>query len=239
MATKHDPIRVKACLFDAYGTLFDIHGSVEKHRAQLGNKIQQVAEIWRTKQLEYTWLRSLMGCYRDFWQVTSDALDYALNQINVRDPMLRSKLMDGYLRLPPYADVRQSLTGLKNSGLRIAIMSNGAMHMLHSAIRAADLDDCLHKIISVDDAKVYKPHADAYRLGCDWAKAEAEDIAFVSTNPWDVAGAANFGFKSVWLNRFNKQPELLPGTPVAEIFSLSELGTLLIPANQPKATRSA
>ncbi len=218
---------IGACVFDAYGTLFDVHSAVGRSREALGDKADGVSALWRQKQLEYTWLRSLMGAYVDFWQVTGDGLDFALAANEVDDPDLRQRLMDLYLSLDAYPDVKDALDRLRQGGKKTAILSNGAPTMLQAAVRSADLGVRLDATLSVDELRIFKPDARVYRLAVDRLGVEAGRICFVSTNAWDACGAAHFGFNVAWLNRFGQKPERLPGAPAAVIATLAELPGLL------------
>ena len=218
---------IKACVFDAYGTLFDVHSAVERGGAALGDKAPAVSALWRRKQLEYTWLRSLMGVHTDFWQVTGDGLDYALAAHGVDDPALRDQLRELYLPLAAYADVTACLARLRAGGKATAILSNGAPRMLNAAVESAGIADLLDAVLSVEEVGIYKPDARTYRLAVDVLDAAPERICFVSTNAWDAAGAAHFGFRVAWLNRFGLWLERLPGTPAAVITGLDELPGLL------------
>ncbi len=218
---------VGACVFDAYGTLFDVHSAVGRNREALGDAADGVSALWRRKQLEYTWLRSLMGAYVDFWQVTGDGLDYALAANRIDDPELRQRLMELYLSLDAYPDVKDALVRLREGGKKTAILSNGAPDMLEAAVDSADLGPCLNATLSVDELRIFKPDARVYQLAVDRLSVEAGRICFVSTNAWDACGAAHFGFNVAWLNRFGQEPERLPGAPAAVIATLAELPGLL------------
>jgi 2-haloacid dehalogenase len=218
---------IGACVFDAYGTLFDVHSAVGRGGGALGDKAGPVSALWRQKQLEYTWLRSLMGAYVDFWQVTGEGLDYALAANGVADAELRQRLMDLYLSLDAYPDVPPALDRLRAGGRKTAILSNGAPSMLRAAVETAGLGARLDAVLSVDELRVFKPDPRVYQLAVDRLGVEAGRICFVSTNGWDAAGAAHFGFKVAWLNRFGQQPERLPGTPAAVIETLAGLPGLL------------
>jgi 2-haloacid dehalogenase len=218
---------VKACVFDAYGTCFDVAAAAAHCKDSLGDNWEPLAEIWRTKQLNYTWLRSLMNEYKDFWQVTEDALDFALDTLAISDQSLRNKLLALYEELDAYAEVPDVLKDLKGQGITTAILSNGSEKMLASAVHGAGIADLLDDVISVNSLKVYKPHPSVYQLGVDELGVEKERICFMSSNAWDVAGAANFGFQVVWVNRFGQSVERLPGKPVHTISDLSELPPLL------------
>ncbi len=218
---------IGACVFDAYGTLFDVHSAAARCRDDLGEKADAVSQAWRVRQLEYTWLRSLMGRHADFWRVTGDALDYALEAHGIDDAALRDRLMDCYLELDAYPDVKDALERLKGAGLKCAILSNGSPDMLESAARGAGIADLLDALLSVEDVGIYKPHPSVYQLAVDRLGVAAERIAFQSSNGFDACGAASFGFRVAWVNRFGQQPERLPGTVDAELASLAELPALL------------
>jgi 2-haloacid dehalogenase len=218
---------IGACVFDAYGTLFDVHSAVARGGAALGENAQGVSDVWRQKQLEYTWLRSLMDAHADFWQVTSDGLDYALAAHGVDDPALKESLMSLYLTLDAYPDVAACLGALRAGGKATAILSNGAPRMLEAAVGSAGLTELLDKALSIESVGIYKPDSRVYRLAVDELDVAAGRICFVSTNPWDASGAAHFGFKVVWLNRFGKQPDRLPGEILGEITTLADLPGLL------------
>ncbi|MDH3713639.1 MAG: haloacid dehalogenase type II [Gammaproteobacteria bacterium] len=218
---------ITACVFDAYGTLFDVHSAVARHSDAMGNVGDRVSQMWRTKQLEYTWLRSLMGRHADFWQVTGDALDYALNAFDIGDKTLRDSLMDAYLTLSPYPEVRDVLSQLKQRGVQLAILSNGAPNMLGVAVASAEIADLLDEVLSVEDVGIYKPDPRVYQLAVDRLQITPEQISFQSSNAWDAVGAAAFGFKVAWVNRFAQHRERLPAQPQAEIRTLAELLDLL------------
>ncbi len=218
---------IGACVFDAYGTLFNVHSAVARGGADLGGRADAVSGLWRQKQLEYTWLRSLMAAHADFWQVTGDALDYALADQGVDDPALHQKLMELYLTLDAYPDVKACLAKLRAGGKQTAILSNGSPRMLSSAVSSADLESALDQSLSIEEVGIYKPDSRVYQLAVDRLAVSAERICFVSTNAWDASAAAHFGFKVAWLNRFDKEPERLPGELSAEIESLEELPKLL------------
>ncbi|MEE8393538.1 MAG: haloacid dehalogenase type II, partial [Rhodospirillales bacterium] len=191
------------------------------------DRAEPLAALWRTKQLEYTWLRSLMGEYEDFHRLTLDALGYSLAALKISGDGLADKLIGLYQRLDPYPEVVDVLTRLNEAGLRCAILSNGSPEMLDSAVESAGLGELLDQVISVDEIAVYKPHPSVYRLAAERLGLAASDICFMSSNAWDVAGAANFGFRVVWINRFGQPPEPLPGKPAGEITTLGELPQLL------------
>jgi 2-haloacid dehalogenase len=218
---------IAACVFDAYGTLFDVHSAVQHGGAALGDKAAAVSALWRQKQLEYTWLRSLMGAHADFRQVTRDGLDYALAAHGVEDPALADRLMELYLTLDAYPDVVACLETLRAVGLATAILSNGEPEMLSAAVDSAGLSKLLDEVLSVEEVGIFKPDPRTYQLAVNRLEVPAERICFVSTNAWDAAGAAYFGFRVAWLNRFGQRLEALPGAPAAVIAGLDELTGLL------------
>ncbi len=215
--------RPKACVFDAYGTLFDYSSAAAKCSAVLGPKAEWLTRIWREKQLQYTWLRSLEGRHADFRQVTGDALDYTLASLEIDVPGLREKLMDSYLTLDAFPEVTAVLGRLRQMGIRTAILSNGSPEMLETAVSRAGIGELLDEVLSVEEVGVYKPHPKVYQLAVDRLRMEISSIAFVSSNGWDAWAAAAFGMKVVWCNRYGQQPERLPGRPDSEIQSLTDL----------------
>jgi 2-haloacid dehalogenase len=217
---------IEACVFDAYGTLFDVHSAVTRLGARVGDRADPLSQLWRSKQLEYTWLRALMGRHADFWQVTGDALDYALARTGV-DPSLREPLMQAYLALDAYPEVPDALRRLRAGGLKTAILSNGEPRMLGAAARSAGIDGLLDAILSVEEVGVFKPHAKVYQLAVDRLAVRPDQIAFQSSNAWDVSGAATFGLRTVWINRLGLPPERLPGAAEHELHDLSGLPALL------------
>jgi 2-haloacid dehalogenase len=218
---------IKACVFDAYGTLFDVHSAVGKYGERLGDVSDQVSSVWRTKQLEYTWLRSLMKKHADFWQVTQDALDYALDVFNIMDKQLRDDLINAYLELECYPEVPDTLVKLKDSGRQIAILSNGSPDMLEAVVKSSGLEDLVQIILSVEMVGIFKPDPNVYQLAVDRLGVTAEEIVFMSSNAWDAVGATAFGLRVAWINRFAQQPERLPFQPDIEIKTLDELLGLL------------
>jgi 2-haloacid dehalogenase len=217
---------IDACVFDAYGTLFDVHSAVARLRDRVGGQADALSQLWRSKQLEYTWLRALMGRHVDFWQVTGDALDYALARTGV-DPAVREPLMEAYLSLDAYPEVPAVLRRLRAGGLKTAILSNGEPEMLAAGARSARIDDLLDAVLSVEDVGIFKPHPKVYQLAVDRLGVAAERIAFQSSNAWDVNGAATFGFRAVWINRLGMPPERLPGAAEHELRDLTGLPALL------------
>ncbi len=213
----------RAVVFDAYGTLFDV---AQPTRALLGDRADAVGQLWRRKQLEYSWLRSLMGRHADFARVTAEALDYALKAQGIADGGLAAKLGEAYLSLPAYGDAAAALTALRRTGRRTAILSNGSPAMLDPMVSRSGLAPLLDMVLSIEDAGVFKPHPRVYALACERLALPAEQIAFVSANGWDAAGAAAFGFTVAWLNRRGEPGDNLPERPAAAIASLAELPAL-------------
>lgn len=220
---------IKVCVFDAYGTLFDVHAAVGHHRARLGDKADGVSAMWRTKQLEYTWLRSLMDRYVPFWQVTGEALDYAFDAHGVSDNSLRDDLLNAYLELDCYPEVHDVLTALKDGGMQTAVLSNGSPEMLDAAVKGSKLETLLDAVISVDALGIFKPHPSVYQLAVDQLGVEARQVSFQSSNAWDAAAAATFGFRVAWVNRFGQAAERLPGQPDVQLKTLSELPAVVLP----------
>lgn len=218
---------IVACVFDAYGTLFDLDRIVTTSRDVLGEKAGPLSDLWRRKQLEYAWLRSLMGRHADFWHVTGESLDYAMTALGIADPALRAKLMEAYLSPPVFPEVTDTLKTLRAAEFKLAILSNGSPTMLTSAVKSASLNDLLDKSLSVEPAGIFKPHPSVYRLATDTFDCQPPQIAFISSNGWDVAGAAAFGFQTVWVNRRKAPREILPAGPHKEIATLVELPGLL------------
>ena len=222
-------IGIRACVFDAYGTLFDVHSAVGKHRARLGEKADAVSGTWRTKQLEYTWQRTILDRYVDFWRITADGLDYALDAHGVDDAALRDDLLHAYLRLDCYPEAPGVLNTLRGAGLRTAILSNGSPMMLEAAVESAGIGDALDAVISVDELGVYKPSPEVYQLAMDELEIGRDQVSFQSSNAWDAAAAATFGFRVAWCNRFGQARERLPDAPDVEIRTLDELPAIVLP----------
>jgi len=218
---------VQACVFDAYGTLFDFASAARGCADVLGDGIDRLTALWRDKQLQYTWLRALQGQHADFWQVTGDALDFALATLGIDKPGLRGRLMDLYLRLDAFPEVPDVLRHLRNAGMRTAILSNGSPTMLDAVVKTSGLDALLDAVLSVEAVGVYKPHPKVYQLAVDRLAVPAAAIAFQSSNAWDAYAASAFGMRVVWCNRYGAQPERLPGAPDRTIRSLAELPSLV------------
>jgi 2-haloacid dehalogenase len=214
-----------ACVFDAYGTLFDVHAAIARHRAAAGPDAERFSEIWRTKQLEYTWTLTLAGHYVDFWTLTGRALDFAFARVPSVDRALRDKLLEAYLTLDAFPDAHTALTGLKTRGVRLGILSNGNPPMLSAAVEAAGMNELFDAVLSVDTVRRYKPRPEVYALATDTLAVGASDVAFVSSNRWDVMGAVSFGFKADWVNRARTPDEYIEHPPVRVVTDLSALVT--------------
>ena len=199
-------MRHTAYIFDAYGTLFDVHAAVRRHAGRIGADGPLLSEIWRAKQLEYSWVRTLMGSYADFWQLTEQALDFALAKVPSADKSLRGDLLDAYWKLDCYPEVPAVLKALKTDGARLAILSNGSPEMLESAVKSAALDQILDEIFSVDTVRRFKTDPSTYDLVTSGWKLYPDAVSFQSSNRWDIAGATRFGFRTVWINR-TAQPD--------------------------------
>ena len=215
------------CVFDAYGTLFDFNSAVARHRAVIGPKADALADMWRSKQIQYTWLRNGMGAYDKFWQVTGEALDHCLAAHAIADPTVREKLMQAYLALDPFPEVPAMLERLRRAGMRLAILSNGNPEMLDPMVAASGLGDRFEAVLSVDAVQVYKPDPRVYRLVEARCGVTPDKVCFLSSNCWDAHGAAHFGFATVWTNRSGARDDNLPGKTVATIKDLSQLPSLL------------
>jgi len=210
-------------VFDAYGTLFDVHAAITRHRSSAGPEAERFSEIWRSKQLEYTWTLTLAGHYVDFWTLTEQALDYALARVPSVDRSLRPQLLDAYLKLDAFADARAALAHLKARGARLAILSNGSPRMLTSAVDAAGIAGLLDAVLSVEAVRAYKPRPEVYALVTDGFRIGPQDVVFVSSNRWDVMGAASFGFRPFWINRARMPDEYRGFAPLREIPDLAAL----------------
>lgn len=218
---------VRACVFDAYGTLFDYASAAARCRDVLGERLERLNALWREKQLQYTWLRALQGRHADFWQVTGEALDFAMETLDLGEPALRERLMNLYLTLETFPEVREVLTRLKAAGLATAVLSNGSPEMLQAAVQSAGIGDLVDAVLSVEEVGVYKPHPKVYQLAVDRLGIGREAIAFQSSNAWDAYAASAFGMRVVWCNRYGQRQERLPGTPDFEVRSLAELPALV------------
>jgi len=209
-------VKSPAYVFDAYGTLFDVHAAIGRHRPQAGPEAERFSDIWRTKQLEYTWTLTLAGQYLDFWTLTERALDHAFARVPSVDRALRPKLLAAYLALDAFPDAQTALAALKERKIRTGILSNGTPAMLHAAVEASGIAELLDAVLSVDALRLYKPRSEVYALVTDRFGLPPEDVVFVSSNRWDVMGAASFGFRPVWINRA-RMPEEYEDQPAVQI----------------------
>jgi 2-haloacid dehalogenase len=227
-AMENEMINAGAYVFDAYGTLFDVHAAIARHRADAGPDAERFSEIWRAKQLEYTWTLTLAGRYVDFWTLTERALDYAFARMPSVDRALRARLLDAYLKLDAFPDARAALTGLKARGVRLAILSNGTPRMLEAAAEAAGIAAFLDAVLSVDVVRLYKPRPEVYALVTGALGARSNEVVFVSSNRWDVMGAAAVGFRPVWVNRANMPEEYADLPPIKVVADLGGLASLAL-----------
>ena len=208
-------------VFDAYGTLFDVHAAIRRYST--GPDADRMSEIWRAKQLEYTWTLTLAGRYADFWTLTDRALDFALARVPSIDKALKPKLLDAYFKLDTFPDARAALSRLKQQGHKNAILSNGSPAMLKGAVDAADVGGDLDAVLSVDSIRMYKPRPEVYALVTSHFKCAPKDVTFVSSNRWDVMGAASFGFRALWVNRGKMPDEYADFAPIQVLKELSGL----------------
>jgi len=218
---------IKACVFDAYGTLFDFAAAARGCRDVLGDDVERLTALWRDKQLQYTWLRAAQGRHADFWQVTGDALDFALDALGLRHAGLRDRLMKLYLTLSAFPEVPDMLRRLKAAERVTAILSNGSPAMLEAAVTNAGIGNLLDHVLSVEEARVYKPHPKVYQLAVDRLSKAPNTILFLSSNAWDAYAASAFGLRVAWCNRYAQPRERLPGVPDREIRTIAELPSLL------------
>ena len=218
--------KIKAIIFDAYGTLFDVNSAAEKCKEKLGDKWEGFANYWRTTQLEYTWLRSLMKRHKDFWQITEDSLDKSMNFYNI-DNAMRSELLNLYKVLSPFTEVRDTLKKLKQSNYKLAILSNGTPDLLNELVVSNQLKDIFDDIFSVEEAGIFKPDSKVYDLPINKYNIEKNEVLFLSANTWDVSGAGNYGYNTVWVNRNNNIFDKLDFEPKQQISNLSELLDLI------------
>ncbi|REK49910.1 MAG: haloacid dehalogenase type II [Proteobacteria bacterium] len=217
---------IKAIIFDAYGTLFDVNSAAEKCKDKIGDKWEAFANYWRTTQLEYTWLRSLMKRHKDFWQVTEDSLDKSMKVFNI-DNSMRNELLDLYKILSPYPEVPEVLKSLKEKKYKLSILSNGTPSLLNELVKSNNLENLFDDIFSIEEVGVYKPDSKVYDLPIKKYKIQNKEVAFLSANTWDVSGGGNYGFNSIWVNRNNNIFDNLDFKPEHQIKSLKELINLI------------
>ena len=213
---------IKAIIFDAYGTLFDVNSAAEKCKDKIGDKWEGFAVYWRTTQLEYTWLRSLMKKHKDFWQVTEDSLDKSMKTYKI-DSSMKNELLDLYKKLSPFNEVPEVLKLLKEKNFKLAILSNGTPSLLKELVKSNKLDNLFNDLFSIEEVGIYKPDSKVYDMPINKYKIVKEEIAFLSANTWDVSGGGNYGYNSIWVNRNNNIFDNLDYKPQNEIKNLSEL----------------
>ena len=213
---------IKAIIFDAYGTLFDVNSAAEKCKDKIGDKWEPFANFWRTTQLEYTWLRSLMGRHKDFWQVTEDSLDKSMKAFNI-DSSMKNELLNLYKILSPYKEVSETLKALKEKKFKLAILSNGTPSLLNELVKSNNLNNLFDDIFSIEEVGVYKPVSKVYDIPVKKYKIKKDEIAFLSANTWDVSGGGNYGYQAIWVNRNNDTFDNLDFKPKLEIKNLSGL----------------
>ena len=217
---------IKAIIFDAYGTLFDVNSAAEKCKSKIGDKWEGFANYWRTTQLEYTWLRSLMKRHKDFWQVTEDSLDKSMKVYSI-DPSMRIELLKLYKVLSPFEEVPNVLKILKEKKFKLAILSNGTPALLNELVKSNNLDNLFNDVFSIEQVGIYKPDSKVYDLPIKKYKIKSSDVAFLSANTWDVSGGGNYGYHSIWVNRNNNIFDNLDYQPSNQVKNLSELIDLI------------
>ena len=213
---------IKAIIFDAYGTLFDFNSAAEKCKDKIGHKWENFANYWRTTQLEYTWLRSLMNRYKDLWKITEDSLDKSMKVFNI-DISMRNELLNLYKKLSPYPEVKKVLNNLKEKNYKIAILSNGTPSLLNELVLSNNLDNVFDDIFSIEEVKIYKPDSKVYNIPINKYQIIKDEVAFLSANTWDVSGGGNFGYNSIWVNRNKNIFDNLDYEPKNEIENLTQL----------------
>ena len=217
---------VKAIIFDAYGTLFDVNSAAEKCKDKIGDKWESFANFWRTTQLEYTWLRSLMKRHKDFWQITEDSLDKSMKAFSI-DPSMKNELMNLYKVLSPFKEVPETLKKLKGKNFKLAILSNGTPSLLDELVKSNNLDELFDDIFSIEEVGIYKPDSRVYDLPIKKYKIKNSEVIFLSANTWDVSGGGNYGYQSIWVNRNNNIFDKLDFNPSNQIKDLTELVNLI------------
>ena len=212
----------KIYVFDAYGTLFDVDHACKEMAIQLGDNWEKLSSIWRQKQLEYSWLHNSMNEYDSFWKITKDSLEYAMNSLLMNSVKIKNELLDLYFKIGAFEEVEEVLKKIKKNKIKTAILSNGSYDMLNSAVKNSKFDELISEVISVDECKKFKPHRDVYNLVIDKFNINKKNCIFFSSNCWDIHGASNFGFQTVWVNRKKNIDELLPGKVDDQVQSLKE-----------------
>ena len=212
----------KIYVFDAYGTLFDVDHACKEMAIQLGDNWEKLSSIWRQKQLEYSWLHNSMNEYVSFWKITKDSLEYAMGSLSINSVKIKKELLDLYFKIGAFEEVEGVLKKIKKNKIKTAILSNGSYDMLNSAVKNSKFDELISEVISVDECKKFKPHRDVYNLVIDKFNTNKKHCIFFSSNCWDIHGASNFGFQTVWVNRKKNIDELLPGKVDDQVQSLKE-----------------
>ena len=212
----------KAIVFDAYGTLFDVNSAAEKSKNKIGNKWENFANFWRTTQLEYTWLRSLMKKHKNFWQITEDSLDKSMETFQI-DKSLRNDLLSLYKELSPFSEVKNVLENLKKKSFKLAILSNGTPSLLSNLVKNSNLENLFDDVFSIEEVKIYKPDPKVYDIPINKYNVKKEEITFLSANTWDVSGGGNYGYNAIWVNRTNNVFDKLDYKPKYEVKNLKEL----------------
>ena len=213
---------IKAIIFDAYGTLFDVNSAAEKCKNKIGNKWEAFANYWRTTQLEYTWLRSLMNRHKDFWQITEDSLDKSMKAFNI-DVLMREELLNLYKVLSPFKEVPETLKTLKEKKFKLSILSNGTPSLLNELVKSNNLDSFFDDIFSIEEVGVYKPNVKVYDIPIKKYNIKKNEVVFLSANTWDVSGGGNYGYEAIWVNRNNNIFDILDYKPKNQIQSLKGL----------------
>ena len=215
-------MNTKAVIFDAYGTLFDVNSAAEKCKGKIGVQWEEFSNFWRTTQLEYTWLRSLMKRHKNFWEITEDSLDKSMKVFGIEKSM-KNELLNLYKVLSPYPEVKKVLKTLKKKNLKLGILSNGTLSLLKELVSTNNLNNLFDNLFSIEEVKMYKPHPKVYDIPTKKYKVAPKEITFLSANTWDVSGGGNYGYNSIWVNRNNSQFDLLDYQPKNEIGNLSQL----------------
>ena len=218
--------KIKVIIFDAYGTLFDVNSAAERCKEKIGDKWESFANYWRTTQLEYTWLRSLMKRHKDFWQITEDSLDKSMKAFSI-DPSMKNELMNLYKVLSPFKEVPETLKKLKGKNFKLAILSNGTPSLLDELVKSNNLDKLFDDIFSIEEVGIYKPDSRVYDLPIKKYKIKNSEVIFLSANTWDVSGGGNYGYQSIWVNRNNNIFDNLDFNPSNQIKDLTELVNLI------------
>lgn len=213
---------IKICVFDAYGTLFDVHSASEKFKDEIGELYNEFSILWRAKQLEYSFLREIMDDYIDFIDITANSLDYACNTFKITSDKLKINLMSSYMELSPYSEAIETLIKFKEKGIKLVILTNGSYKMINSAVESSGLKRILDSVLSVEEVHRFKPNKEVYKIIPDKFNIDSKEVAFFSSNGWDIIGATKFGFNTIWLNRFNKETEVSEYKPNYIVHNLNE-----------------